>query len=126
MGCATSPHILYFHQRFDPGVHGLPVVLRIPLDQFVSVIRQAQCDYLCHRWMIAKIASIAWLQMGASGACRRTPRAVEPSMGERQVDWIRRDLHEVWLAVVLTPAGSANGQSRVTMQLGLWVGFHGR
>jgi hypothetical protein len=44
---------------------------------------------------------------------------LEPSMRARQVAWIRRASDGGWLAVVLMPAGSANGQSRVTMQLWL-------
>jgi hypothetical protein len=40
-------------------------------------------------------------------------------MPARQVAWIRRSSDGGWLAVVLMPAGSANGQSRVTMQLWL-------
>ena len=45
---------------------------------------------------------------------------LEPAMRARQVAWIRRASDGGWLAVVLMPAGSANGQSRVTMQL--WLG----
>ena len=45
---------------------------------------------------------------------------LEPLMRARQVAWIRRASDGGWLAVVLMPAGSANGQSRVTMQL--WLG----
>lgn len=44
---------------------------------------------------------------------------LESLMRARQVAWIRRASHGAWLAVVLMPAGSANGQSRVTMQLWL-------
>lgn len=44
---------------------------------------------------------------------------LEPRMRARQVAWIRRASDGGWLAVVLMPAGSANGQSRVTMQLWL-------
>jgi len=44
---------------------------------------------------------------------------LEPSMRARQVAWIRRASDGGWLAVVLMPAGSANGQSHVTMQLWL-------
>ena len=44
---------------------------------------------------------------------------LEPCMRARQVAWIRRASDGGWLAVVLMPAGSANGQSRVTMQLWL-------
>ena len=44
---------------------------------------------------------------------------LEPSMPARQVAWIRRASDGGWLAVVLMPAGSANGQSRVTIQLWL-------
>ena len=44
---------------------------------------------------------------------------LEPSMRARQVAWIRRASDGGWLAVVLMPAGNANGQSRVTMQLWL-------
>jgi hypothetical protein len=40
-------------------------------------------------------------------------------MRARQVAWIRRASDGGWLAVVLMPAGSANCQSRVTMQLWL-------
>jgi len=40
-------------------------------------------------------------------------------MRARQVAWIRRASDGGWLAVVLMPAGSANGQSSVTMQLWL-------
>jgi len=44
---------------------------------------------------------------------------LEPTMRARQVAWVRRASDAGWLAVVLMPAGSANGQSRVTMQLWL-------
>lgn len=44
---------------------------------------------------------------------------LEPSMRARQVAWIRRASDGGWLAVVLMPAGSANGKSNVTMQLWL-------
>jgi hypothetical protein len=40
-------------------------------------------------------------------------------MRARQIAWIRRASDGGWLAVVLMPAGSANGKSRVTMQLWL-------
>lgn len=43
---------------------------------------------------------------------------LEPWMDARQVAWVRRACGG-WLAVVLVPAGSANGRSAVTMQL--WV-----
>jgi hypothetical protein len=43
----------------------------------------------------------------------------EPLMRARQVAWIRRASDGGWLAVVLMPAGSANGKSTVTMQLWL-------
>jgi hypothetical protein len=43
---------------------------------------------------------------------------LEPWMLARQIAWIRR-CDGGWLAVVLMPAGSANGQSGVTMQLWL-------
>lgn len=44
--------------------------------------------------------------------------SLEPWMPGRQVAWVRRSTGE-WLAVVVMEAGSANGQSRVTMQLWL-------
>jgi hypothetical protein len=44
---------------------------------------------------------------------------LEPSMRARQVAWIRRASDGGWLAVVLMPASSANGQSHVTMRLWL-------
>jgi hypothetical protein len=44
---------------------------------------------------------------------------LEPSMRARQVAWIRRASDGGWLAVVVMPAGSANGKSTVTMQLWL-------
>jgi|SRR5580693_2088966 hypothetical protein len=44
---------------------------------------------------------------------------LEPSMRARQVAWIRRASDGGWMAVVLMPATSANGKSRVTMQLWL-------
>ena len=44
---------------------------------------------------------------------------LEPLMRARQVAWIRHASDGGWLAAVLMPAGSANGQSRVTMQLWL-------
>jgi hypothetical protein len=44
---------------------------------------------------------------------------LEPSMRARQVAWIRRAADGGWLAVVLMPAHSANGKSKVTMQLWL-------
>lgn len=44
---------------------------------------------------------------------------LEPAMRARQVAWIRRASDGGWLAVVLMPAGSANGKSHVTMQLWL-------
>jgi hypothetical protein len=40
-------------------------------------------------------------------------------MHARQVAWIRRASDGGWLAVVLMPAGSANGKSKITMQLWL-------
>ena len=42
-------------------------------------------------------------------------------MPPRQVAWIRRANGD-WLAVVLMPAGSANGQSSIMMQL--WLEPH--
>jgi hypothetical protein len=47
---------------------------------------------------------------------------LEPSMRARQVAWMRRASDGGWLAVVLMPAGNANGQSRVMMQL--WLEPH--
>jgi hypothetical protein len=44
---------------------------------------------------------------------------LEPLMSARQVAWIRRASDGGWLAVVLVPASSANGKSKVTMQLWL-------
>ena len=44
---------------------------------------------------------------------------LEPLMRARQVAWIRRAADGGWLAVVLMPASSANGKSKVTMQLWL-------
>jgi hypothetical protein len=44
---------------------------------------------------------------------------LEPTMHARQVAWIRRASDGGWLAVVLMPAGSANGKSKITMQLWL-------
>jgi len=44
--------------------------------------------------------------------------SLEPWMPGQQVAWVRRATGG-WLAVVLMEAGSANGQSRVTMQLWL-------
>ena len=40
-------------------------------------------------------------------------------MRARQVAWIRRASDGGWLAIVLMPASSANGQSSITMQLWL-------
>jgi hypothetical protein len=40
-------------------------------------------------------------------------------MRARQIAWIRRAADGGWLAVVLMPARSANGKSKVTMQLWL-------
>lgn len=44
---------------------------------------------------------------------------LEPWMRARQVAWIRRASDGGWLAIVLMPASSANGQSSITMQLWL-------
>jgi hypothetical protein len=44
---------------------------------------------------------------------------LEPLMSARQVAWIRRASDGGLLAVVLVPASSANGKSKVTMQLWL-------
>ena len=44
---------------------------------------------------------------------------LEPLMRARQVACIRRASDGGWRAVVLMPAGSANAQSRITMQLWL-------
>jgi hypothetical protein len=43
---------------------------------------------------------------------------LEPWMPGRQIAWLRRS-DVGWLAIVLVDAGSANGLSRVTMQLWL-------
>lgn len=43
---------------------------------------------------------------------------LDPVMSARQIAWIRRS-DGGWLAAVEMPAGSANGRSRLTMQLWL-------
>ncbi|MBN3458386.1 hypothetical protein JNN96_30560 [Mycobacterium sp. DSM 3803] len=46
-----------------------------------------------------------------------------PYMRAHQIAWVKRANDNVWLAVVLMPVASGNGQSHVTMQLWLEPGM---